>query len=92
MSKEIINLDRLITKLSKLETAACVDAALEDSCSIIEAQAKINAPVNDGQLRQSITHTVENSVGTVGTNVEYAPYVEIGTGLFSSEGNGRQTP
>lgn len=49
-------------------------------------------PVRDGQLRQSITHEVFPQYGVVGTNVEYAPYVEIGTGLFSSLGTGRQTP
>lgn len=49
-------------------------------------------PVRDGQLRQSITHEVCPQYGVVGTNVEYAPYVEIGTGLFSSLGTGRQTP
>jgi hypothetical protein len=29
-------------------------------------------------------------VGVVSTPLEYAPYVEFGTGLFAEEGNGRQ--
>lgn len=33
-----------------------------------------------GTLRNSITHQVDNDVLTVGSNVEYAPYVELGTG------------
>ena len=33
-----------------------------------------------GTLRQSITYEVDNETVTVGTNVEYAPYVELGTG------------
>ena len=40
----------------------------------------------------SITHYVEGDTGVVGTNKQYAPYVEYGTGLFAREGNGRQTP
>ena len=38
-----------------------------------------------------IEETSENrTTGAVGTNLEYAPYVEFGTGIFSSLGNGRQ--
>lgn len=33
-----------------------------------------------GTLRQSITHRVEEDTVRIGSNVEYAPYVELGTG------------
>ena len=33
-----------------------------------------------GTLRNSITHTVDGDVLSVGSNLEYAPYVELGTG------------
>ena len=33
-----------------------------------------------GTLRNSITFQVEGDTLTIGTNVEYAPYVELGTG------------
>ena len=33
-----------------------------------------------GTLRNSITHRVKGDVLVVGSNVEYAPYVELGTG------------
>ena len=33
-----------------------------------------------GTLRNSITHQVDDKILSVGTNVEYAPYVELGTG------------
>lgn len=33
-----------------------------------------------GTLRNSITHRVDGDVLSVGSNVEYAPYVELGTG------------
>lgn len=32
-----------------------------------------------GNLRSSITHVSDDRSATVGTNVEYAPYVEFGT-------------
>ena len=65
---------------------------LERACLIVENQAKINCPVNYGTLRASIRSEVEGNQGVVGTNTEYAPYVEIGTGLFAENGDGRQTP
>ena len=39
------------------------------------------APVDTGNLRNSITHTVdeEEPAAYIGTNVEYAPYQELGT-------------
>ena len=33
-----------------------------------------------GTLRNSITHQIDDDTVLVGTNVEYAPYVELGTG------------
>ena len=33
-----------------------------------------------GTLRNSITHTVDSDTVAIGSNVEYAPYVELGTG------------
>lgn len=33
-----------------------------------------------GTLRNSITHQVDDKILSVGSNVEYAPYVELGTG------------
>ena len=35
-----------------------------------------------GTLRNSITHEVDEDVVTIGSNVEYAPYVELGTGPY----------
>lgn len=68
------------------------DNVLNRACILIENDAKMKCPVDDGQLRNSITHRVEDKTGYVYTNVEYAPYVEYGTGIWAEEGNGRQTP
>lgn len=71
-----------------------LSGALDKTCIFIEGEAKKKVPVRDGNLRNSITHVVkmEEFTGYVGTNVPYAPYVEIGTGIYSSRGDGRQTP
>lgn len=45
----------------------------------IEAQAKALAPVDTGRLRDSITTQQFTDYVLVGTNVEYAPYVEYGS-------------
>lgn len=46
-----------------------------------ETHAKKDAPVDTGRLRNSITYAVDTGEKAVyiGTNVEYAPYVELGT-------------
>jgi phage gpG-like protein len=45
-----------------------------------EGYAKALAPADTGNLRDSITHDHENNYRTVviGTNVQYAPYQELG--------------
>ena len=61
-----------------------------------EGYAKELCPVDTGNLRNSITHKVVNDGQSVsimiGTNVEYGPYVELGTGVEAEDGKGRQTP
>ena len=66
--------------------------ALEVSGALIEASAKFLCPVDLGELKGSINHQVdENELCVrVGTNVEYAPYVEFGTGEYAENGQGRK--
>ncbi len=47
----------------------------------VEGEAKTRCPVDTGNLRQSITHKVNDAEASVriGTNVEYAAHVEFGT-------------
>lgn len=54
--------------------------ALEVIGGTAEGYAKKLCPVDTGNLRNSIAHEMrgENTVA-VGTNVHYAPYVELGT-------------
>ena len=66
--------------------------ALNNACLLVEGSARENCPSDDGTLRNSITSQVDSSgeFATVGTNVEYAPYVHQGTGIYATDGNGRQ--
>lgn len=56
-------------------------AALEEVGLVAEGYAKRACPFDTGRLRNSITHIVDEGTRHViiGTNVEYAPYVELGT-------------
>lgn len=45
-----------------------------------------------GTLQKSITHKVVDDTVYVGSNVNYAPYVELGTGIYATDGNGRKSP
>lgn len=59
-----------------------IAAALEEIGLAAERFAKRACPVDTGRLRNSITHaigSVEDKEVYIGTNVEYAPYVELGT-------------
>ena len=87
----ILNLDRLLSKFDNLQDIDLTEP-LNKACLLVENDAKRKCPVDTGQLRASITHEVEGQTGIVGTNVEYAPYVEYGTGIYARDGNGRQTP
>lgn len=54
-------------------------AALEEVGLVAEGYAKRACPVDTGRLRNSITHLLKGYDCFIGTNVEYAPYVEEGT-------------
>lgn len=53
--------------------------ALEVIGLVAEGYAKRLCPVDTGRLRNSISHTRDEDSTYIGTNVEYAPYIEFGT-------------
>lgn len=53
--------------------------ALEKIGLVAEGYAKRLCPVDTGNLRNSITHDTDDEAAYIGTNVEYAVYVEMGT-------------
>ena len=53
--------------------------SLNEGADIVLSQAKALAPSDIAELRGSLTKQVTAANAVVGTNVEYAPYVEFGT-------------
>lgn len=84
------NLEEVLKTIEELSQAKGLENAMGKSCALVEASAKKKAPKDTGALRRSITSKVEKKTdeieGVVYTPLEYAPYVEYGTGLFAEKG------
>ena len=48
--------------------------------------------IDTGRLLNSITYKVKDNAVYIGTNVKYAIWHEVGTGIHAADGNGRKTP
>jgi HK97 gp10 family phage protein len=91
MSIEIQGLNEILQSL-EFASPEQINLALGKACALVERSAKQKAPKDTGELRRSISSKVENGVGEVFTPLEYAPYVEFGTGLFAEEGGRSDVP
>ena len=89
MNIEFEGAEKLIARLDKMSDEAELKKNLETAALLVERSAKQKAPKDTGALRRSITSKVEGLEGIIYTPLEYAPYIEYGTGLFA-EGNGRK--
>lgn len=93
---EIEGLNELRAKLNRMVNQDVYSQAMNKACRVVETAAKKNCPRDTGILKASIMHEVVNEgseiVGYVGSNQEYAPFVEFGTGKYAEKGNGRKTP
>lgn len=87
-------LDEILKNLDSVVNTEKLDAALGKASALVERQARINAQAfrDTGELARSITSKVENHEGIIYTPLEYAPYVEYGTGLFAVEGGRQDVP
>lgn len=72
--------DEVIDEMKKT-----MERALEKIGMVGEAYAKEECPVDTGTLRDSISHAVDDNTTIIGTNVEYAPYVELGTSKMDAQ-------
>ena len=90
MNVEVKGVDELIVKLNNMADESKIQQQLGLACALVERSAKMKAPKDTGALRRSITSKVDGLTGIVFTPLEYAPYVEYGTGLFADNGNGRK--
>lgn len=92
MSIEFEGLSEVLKALDGPIDPDKLDRALMRACLVVERAAKEKAPKDTGDLGRSITSKVENHEGIVFTPLEYAPYVEYGTGLFAEEGGRTNVP
>ena len=67
-------------------------ASLEAVGITAEGFAKRSTPVDLGTLRNSMTHAVRGDDVYIGSNIPYAPFVELGTGIYATDGKGRKSP
>jgi len=87
---EIQGLEELQKKLKPDELLGrSVKDLLNTAALSLEREAKSLSPVDTGRLRSSITHSISGDPiplwAKVGTNVEYAEYVEYGTSKWSGK-------
>ena len=94
-----IKMDGLDEVLEAFDAIGDVDnytQPMKKACLLVERSAKQKAPKGAGELRRSITSEVEVDSGEVRgvvfTPLEYAPYVEFGTGLFAEDGGRTDVP
>jgi HK97 gp10 family phage protein len=91
---EFTNLDEWVDSVIN---SADLRSALGRACALVEREAKEKAPKDTGALRRSITSEIDYAEGgliegVVFTPLEYAPYVEYGTGLFAEQGGRKDVP
>lgn len=75
--------DNSAKALAEFKMAA--ERALTICAMKAERYAKDDCPVITGRLKNSITNTVTEKEALIGTNVEYAAYVEMGTRRMAAQ-------
>ena len=88
-----MNLELTDNRKEVLEAIRQAELKALEKCGLVaEGYAKKMAPVDTGNLRNSISHKVDEAEkeAHIGTNSEYAAYVELGTGRYTE--GGRQDP
>lgn len=92
----INGLDVLEKRLEDIADVNRAESAIKKACAIVERSAKQKAPKGTGELRRSITSKVEvngdSLEGIIFTPLEYAPYVEYGTGIHAEESGRSDVP
>lgn len=79
----VIKTDNTGEWLAAFESAT--EAALEAVGLTAVGHAAEICPKDTGRLAGSITHELDGKAVCVGTNVEYAPYVELGTSRMGAQ-------
>lgn len=91
MGVTIKGLGSLKAKLNKLDplTRAAVTRGVQLAAVKVEGDAKTIAPVDTGALRDSITtsgkSTATGAEASIGSSLEYAPFIELGTSRMQAQ-------
>lgn len=96
MPIEFRGLDDVLARFNDLANIKA-EAALGKACALVEGEARKKAPKGrTGDLAKFITSRIDSKgdvlEGVVYSPLEYAPYVEYGTGLFAENGGRTDVP
>lgn len=85
--KGLLQAKRNLEKVAEGLRGKDLTQAFRESAVLVLNDAKRKAPVDTGRLRNSLAAEVRVRgrviTGVVGTNVKYAPYMEMGTGKYA---------
>ena len=87
MDSSIQDINTLLAKINELggHSKKALKKSIGKEINFVKREAKMLCPVDTGALRNSIRSVVKEEgtgiVAEVVTNLEYAPYVEFGTGI-----------
>ena len=76
---EPISKKKTLEKLDKKTIKEPLSKSISKITRWLDGMVEQSTPVDTGRLRASITSQVSGETGKVGTNVEYASFVEYGT-------------
>lgn len=76
---EPVSKQKTMEKLGKQTIKQPLAEAVKKITLWLDRTIKVSTPVDTGRLRSSITSEITAETGKVGTNVEYAGFVEYGT-------------
>lgn len=76
------------------EYLRAVKRVIAETAVLIQTQAQALAPFDEGALKRSIEIKFDANglKAEVIVGVEYAVYLEFGSGIYAESGNGRSTP
>lgn len=92
MAIELKGLEGITVQIERAADYQKLEKNLKKACTLVEKSAKQKAPKGSGELRRNIQSRIEGEQGIVFCPLNYAPYVEYGTGLFAEEGGRTDVP
>ena len=92
MAVKVEGIKELTVELDGMASEHLLGKQLDKALLVVEEAARKKAPKDNGALRRSITSDRTGLTGMVFTPLEYAPYVEYGTGLYAENGGRKDVP